>query len=862
MNEGKDKTRFVYSDTDIFENEIGELYSYSERCDIMENKESFEEFMEDYGFPLKWKHMVPEQKSRACNNLISSLENYCKETRIKSCRALTYLLQGNFEECDTVEECFKCIKENVFTLTEMGIFTNLTQLLIMESDGSISDSERWKSKVSILADSSTLRLILSAMCTIVETMHHTDCSGDLKMKSTREQFIQDLQVPIGNETLIVILLKMLNSFCNGIANHFPTKKITLLIWKILLLTLGGSEYLHDLKNEKRKALNLPPVPDNTLRIIESMKPNLACNDAFNVKRFAGRRQKVIKQWAINNDSQSKENDISNNDFGEKKSNFEDSKESSLNERTAAFMLKISQINGLYDKDEEEVKSESNVSEPDPVSNTGQVADTGPVDLFSWEGMEPKENRIIAKSGKLTRRADIDKSTSLPWTPKVRKKDLLNHLSDLREKFLGFSLDDDVETTHGLPNPIIEGIGVIKKYLYISLADAQLEREEKLDRFPLYYKGTEINYEDAPAEKLYYTLLPKLPQYLISLLKILLAASTYSSKIRTDKSESIDILAEICSEKFQQYSSNFMDMKQLEAEDARHREIIIKSVSSILFLLLKHFKVNHIFQFEYVSQQLMFANCIPLILKILGQDINTTMMQPLSTEAATPFPINVMTSPTDMLKALGQSTSAPLWRNKFSCINLVRVLNKLVKWKNSRIMMLVLFKSSSTLVKIYNIENAMFQVYVLKLLKIQSKFLGKQWKKSNMQLLSAIYQRVRHRFTDDWAYSNDSEAKPWDFQSEEYTLQADINKFHERRYSKRLEQQMNRRPSYAPALVRQDKFDDEFIDNHSEDYELLNSNNELLTQPFMLNYEKWLNNEVFERQVDWDQLLEPTDSNVN
>lgn len=27
-----------------------------------------------------------------------------------------------------------------------------------------------------------------------------------------------------------------------------------------------------------------------------------------------------------------------------------------------------------------------------------------------------------------------------------------------------------------------------------------------------------------------------------------------------------------------------------------------------------------------------------------------------------------------------------WRNIFSCINLLRILNKLTKWKNSRIMM--------------------------------------------------------------------------------------------------------------------------------------------------------------------------------
>jgi len=48
---------------------------------------------------------------------------------------------------------------------------------------------------------------------------------------------------------------------------------------------------------------------------------------------------------------------------------------------------------------------------------------------------------------------------------------------------------------------------------------------------------------------------------------------------------------------------------------------------------------------------------------------------------------------------------------------------------------------------------MTQLYVLKLLKMQTKYLGRQWRKSNMKTISAIYQKVRHRLNDDWAYGN-------------------------------------------------------------------------------------------------------------
>jgi hypothetical protein len=99
-------------------------------------------------------------------------------------------------------------------------------------------------------------------------------------------------------------------------------------------------------------------------------------------------------------------------------------------------------------------------------------------------------------------------------------------------------------------------------------------------------------------------------------------------------------------------------------------------------------------------------------------------------------------------------SAPYsWRNIFSSINLLRILNKITKWKNSRIMMLVVFKSSPILKRAFRVRHAMMQLYVLKLLKMQTKYLGRQWRKTHMKIISAIYSKVRHRLNDDWAFGN-------------------------------------------------------------------------------------------------------------
>lgn len=143
---------------------------------------------------------------------------------------------------------------------------------------------------------------------------------------------------------------------------------------------------------------------------------------------------------------------------------------------------------------------------------------------------------------------------------------------------------------------------------------------------------------------------------------------------------------------------------------------------------------------------------------------------------TDFPSCVLCEPFELTpEGLEFGNQQPYtWRNLFACINLLRVLNKLTKWKHSRIMvknfygfykrlhkfeyviceqMLVVFKSAPILKRSLRVKHPVNQLYILKLLKMQTKYLGRQWRKANMKTMSAIYQKVRHRLTDDWAYGN-------------------------------------------------------------------------------------------------------------
>lgn len=896
---------YVYDDTDTYQNEISEIYSYSEESEFFSNRNAFEESMEDCGLPLAWKHMVKEQKSRAINHLFSSLEVTCRATRIKSCRSLAYLIQGNFGECLTLEDQAKNSQENVFYLYEQNIFHLFVQQLVIEINHPTPSSELQRQGANaptsqIFTDSSDLRLILSVLCTITETMYHAKDSTDPRIQELRQQFIEELQTPFDGELLSVTLFQMLNTFCGGFAPHFPVRKITLLLWKVLLLSLGGTDTLRELKDTYRKRINLPPQTDDTVEVTKNMRPcspPLASNGQSKLKvtlagsgSVAGKR-KVFKQPAFDDaiyayatksfseiPSQKTDEDSPDQETNEIQNELNESMD--INELDEKSNCKIQEIvdetvklgidqsqeitSNEVDSQDSGISSESPSSDKRPPYNDGDLDYINHLnyifDQQPSDSSNPSDELMWANGSQWGKEIDRPNSSassssaqkkSLPWAPKVRRADLNLHLSNLRQKFLGFSLPNEFEIMVGLPGPIIEGVNVLRKHLYISLADAQLAREDLLEKYPITYNELNPEFRETPTEKLYSALLPRMPQYVIALLKILLAAST-ATKTKTEKTESINIMSEMDPDNDD--GSIFQNMK-VNADASRHKEVIIKAVSATLILLLKHLKINHIYQFEYVSQQMMFANCIPLVLKFLSQDVYTFIMDPKSTISMIDFPACVIGEPPALTTLPIQLCSFQPFsrRNMFSCINMVRILNKIVKWKHSRVMMLVVFKSTPTLMKALNIRQPLFQVNVLKLLKMQLKFMGRPWKKSNMKLISAIYQKVRHRLTDDWAYSNDNEAKPWNFQSEEFALQSSIHKFHQRRYQNILIP--NKKSRGSVVLNPVSKLHPEDIADADTDMDLDYFESVQISPQFSKNYERWLESEVFQRKIDWDSLME-------
>ncbi|XP_078533766.1 striatin-interacting protein 2 isoform X2 [Lissotriton helveticus] len=709
--------------------------------------------------------------------LLDGLEVVDREKRLKVARAILYLAQGVFGDCSSESEILRWSRSNAFLLYEMGAFAAFLELLNMEIDNIQACSSALRKPAISLADSTELRVLLSVMYLLVENIRLPVEPDRPDWGIAKETFKTELSFPVQTEEPFALLLfNMVTKFCSGHAPHFPMKKVLLLLWKVVLFTLGGFEDLQALKVKKREELGLPPLPEDSLQVVCSMRaasPPAYSMEFLEQQQKRGRRVRrpLVKQDSLD----------------------------------------------LY-------------NERDPFKNDEGILDeedNDDVDSGIEGELDPMERDVIiqpmASSHPLAERVTFPKG--LPWAPKVRERDIENFLESSRNKFIGFTLGHDTDTLVGLPRPIHESVKTLKQYKYVSVADVQIRNEEDLENCPMSL-GEEI-VQETPCEVLYQTMLYNLPQYMIALLKILLAAAP-TSKAKTD---SINILADVLPEEM---PITVLDSMRLGIDVNRHKEIIVKSISALLLLLLKHFKLNHIYQFEYVSQHLVFANCIPLILKFFNQNIMSYICAKNS--------ICILDYPYCTTHELPELTAESLetgdtnqfcWRNLFSCINLLRILNKLTKWKHSRTMMLVVFKSAPILKRALKVKQAMMQLYVLKLLKLQTKYLGRQWRKSNMKTMSAIYQNVRHRMNDDWAYGNDIDARPWDFQAEECTLRANIESFNSRRYDK------NPNWEFAP------------VDNCLQS--VLGQRLEL-PEDFHYTYELWLEREVFSQPIHWEELL--------
>ncbi|XP_061124534.1 striatin-interacting protein 1 homolog isoform X3 [Syngnathus typhle] len=574
---------FEYGDTDTLTVELSELYSYTEEPEFALNRDYFEEDFKSHARGRRWIDVSAEERRAYVMRLLDALEVTDRDKRLKVSRAILYLAQGVFDECDAEADVLRWSRRNVFLLYDMGIFTALLELLSMEIDNNQACSSALRKPAISLADSTELRVLLSIMYLMVETVRVQTDDDNPEWRATREAFKNELGAPLYNgEPFALLLFSMVTKFCSMNAPHFPMKKVLLLLWKTILFTLGGFEELQEMKMRGRERLNLPPLPEDSIKVVRAMRAASPPASAMEL---------------IEQQQQQKRGRRS------RRSAFVDSLEGDSPFPKKQPLVKQDSLDTYNERDpfkNDDVRDE----EEDPEDGDGGMeGEVDPLDRDVIIQPPPPPLRPPAE------RVNFPKG--LPWAPKVREKDIEHFLENSRNKFIGFTLGNDTETLVGLPRPIHESVKTLKQHKYVSIAEVQMKREEELQQCPLSLGEEEV--DETPAEMLYLGMLPNLSQYVIALLKLLLAAAP-TSKAKTD---SINILADVLPEEM---PITVLQSMKLGIDVNRHKEIIVKAISALLLLLLKHLKLNHVYQFEIVSQHLVFANCIPLILKFFNQNI--------------------------------------------------------------------------------------------------------------------------------------------------------------------------------------------------------------------------------------------------
>ncbi|GAB0175424.1 striatin-interacting protein 2 [Grus japonensis] len=123
---------FEYGDADGHGAELAELYSYTEEPELSTNRRCFEEDFHAQVQGRRWLELDGAQQKAYVMRLLDGLEVVNRDKRLKVARAILYLAQGVFGDCDNEGDVLHWSRHNSFLLYQLGTFTAFLELLNME----------------------------------------------------------------------------------------------------------------------------------------------------------------------------------------------------------------------------------------------------------------------------------------------------------------------------------------------------------------------------------------------------------------------------------------------------------------------------------------------------------------------------------------------------------------------------------------------------------------------------------------------------------------------------------------------------------------------------------------------------------
>ncbi|KAJ5066050.1 protein required for hyphal anastomosis ham-2 [Anaeramoeba ignava] len=417
-------------------------------------------------------------------------------------------------------------------------------------------------------------------------------------------------------------------------------------------------------------------------------------------------------------------------------------------------------------------------------------------LFLWKML------LIHNKTLCSRNTELNPSLE----PKATQQEFDKYHQYIQDKFSTFL----PRSKNGIPTSFIDGEEVFKKAIEIRNQKPKYE-DLKMNKFAKLIKHEFKNFR----------------RYLILLLKILLASMPF---------QGYEVQFKIDSE----VHSNSEELDQIvrEVDYKRNKEIIMKATSAILLLLLKLSKKFDLLQFEYFNEVFVDSNCVLMILKLLNIELQTF----LESETISPNDELINIEETILKKEMEIENENENenekekendliknkhlnFRNTFATINLIRILQKMIKKKEFRIKNIFVKKKGHIILrKTLNIRIKVLRFYALKAIKNSIRYLTQKWKSSNINIISDIYTNLRNELAENWIEVQDQESISSEtLRLEEERLRNQISEFIEKFETKdsemekiaRLEFQFTNEPQNIEEELDSVEVPNDFEDNFSE-----------------------------------------------
>ncbi|RUS21017.1 N1221-like protein-domain-containing protein [Endogone sp. FLAS-F59071] len=242
---------FIYADSDTLKNEIDEFYNYLEIPQYIENKELFQE-----GFGERWTECTISERRVYIEYLLEQLELKDIEKRLATTRRLLYIAQGTFAECSDSTVHLHWIVENNKILRKSGALLSYYQALKLASNAH-DICNQIDPQVSQLADiNREIDYYLTLLYMLVEVHRGDEKTGGEKFGNE----LSRLDPP-----LTVFLFGLVAQLREKNVKTFPVKKLLLLLWKVMISSLGGFKDFARLKNSARVINGLPLLTEEGLK---------------------------------------------------------------------------------------------------------------------------------------------------------------------------------------------------------------------------------------------------------------------------------------------------------------------------------------------------------------------------------------------------------------------------------------------------------------------------------------------------------------------------------------------------------------------------------------------------------------------